>query len=71
MRQIDRFPFVFALVLYLLAWFLGLPVRARSAPLREVECALVLPGSRYETIGYAEGIKTRTTFLENLPNLIK
>ncbi|TGS90191.1 class D beta-lactamase, partial [Mesorhizobium sp. M8A.F.Ca.ET.213.01.1.1] len=50
MRQIDRFPFVFALVLYLLAWFLGLPVRARSAPLREVECALVLPGSRYETI---------------------
>jgi beta-lactamase class D len=33
MRQIDRLPFVFAIVLFLLAWLLGFPMRAQSAPL--------------------------------------
>lgn len=27
MRQMDRYPFIFAIVLFLLAWMLGLPVR--------------------------------------------
>ncbi|TIM92424.1 MAG: class D beta-lactamase, partial [Mesorhizobium sp.] len=33
MRQIDRRPFVFALVLYLLGWLFGFPIGAQSAPL--------------------------------------
>ncbi|TKB23088.1 MAG: class D beta-lactamase, partial [Mesorhizobium sp.] len=31
MRRIDRLPFVFAVVLYVLAWLLGFPIRAQSA----------------------------------------
>jgi len=41
MRQIDRLPFVFAIVLFLLAWLLGFPMRAQSAPLGDVECTLI------------------------------
>ncbi|TIU64427.1 MAG: class D beta-lactamase, partial [Mesorhizobium sp.] len=37
MRQIDRLPFVFAIVLFLLAWLLGFPMRAQSAPLGDIE----------------------------------
>jgi len=37
MRQIDRLPFVFAAILFLLAWLLGFPMRAQSAPLGDVQ----------------------------------
>lgn len=42
MRQVDRLPFIFAVVLFLLAWLLGFPMRAQSAPLSDVECTLIL-----------------------------
>ena len=42
MRQVDRLPFIFAVVLFLLAWLLGFPMRAQSAPLRDVERTLIL-----------------------------
>ncbi|CCV07309.1 Beta-lactamase (fragment) [Mesorhizobium metallidurans STM 2683] len=41
MRQLDRRPFVFAIILFLLAWLLGFPMRAQSAPLGDVECTLI------------------------------
>ncbi|RUV91804.1 class D beta-lactamase, partial [Mesorhizobium sp. M5C.F.Ca.IN.020.14.1.1] len=50
MRKIDRRPFVFALVLYLLAWLLGFPIRAQSAPLKDVECTLILDAASGETL---------------------
>lgn len=40
MRQMDRYPFIFAIVLFLLAWMLGLPMRAQSAPLDDIHCTL-------------------------------
>jgi beta-lactamase class D len=49
MRQIDRLPFIFAVVLFLLAWLLGFPMRAQSAPLRDVECTLILDAASGET----------------------
>ncbi|MGX9120146.1 class D beta-lactamase [Mesorhizobium sp. BHbsci] len=55
MRQIDRRPFVFALVLYLLAWLLGFPIRAQSAPLKDVECTLILDAASGETL-YRQGV---------------
>jgi beta-lactamase class D len=55
MRQIDRRPFVFALVLYLLAWFLGFPIRAQSAPQNDVECTLILDAASGETL-YQQGV---------------
>lgn len=55
MRQLDRRPFVFALVLYLLAWFLGFPIGAQSAPLKEVECTLILDAASGETL-YRDGV---------------
>ncbi|UVC12972.1 class D beta-lactamase [Mesorhizobium onobrychidis] len=55
MRQIDRLPFVFALVLYLLAWLLGFPIRAQSAPLEDVECTLILDAASGETL-YRQGV---------------
>ncbi|RWO83743.1 MAG: class D beta-lactamase [Mesorhizobium sp.] len=55
MRQIDRRPFVFAVVIYLLAWFLGFPIRAQSAPLGEVECTLILDAASGETL-YRDGV---------------
>lgn len=48
MRQIDRLPFVFAIVLFLLAWLLGFPMRAQSAPLGDV--TVILDGSSAETL---------------------
>ena len=42
MRQVDRLPFIFAVVLFLLAWALGFPMRAQSAPLSDVECTPIL-----------------------------
>lgn len=41
MRQMDRYPFIFAAVLFVLAWILGLPVRAQSAPLQDIHCTLI------------------------------
>ncbi|TIR39731.1 MAG: class D beta-lactamase [Mesorhizobium sp.] len=55
MRQLDRRPFVFALVLYLLAWLLGFPIGAQSAPLEEVECTLILDAVSGETL-YRQGV---------------
>ncbi|MET3579997.1 beta-lactamase class D [Mesorhizobium robiniae] len=55
MREIDRRPFVFAVVLYLLAWFFGFPIRAQSAPLRDVECTLILDAASGETL-YQQGV---------------
>ncbi|MGX9177697.1 class D beta-lactamase [Mesorhizobium sp. BHbdii] len=55
MRQIDRRPFVFALVIYLLAWLLGFPIRAQSAPLKDVECTLILDADSGETL-YRQGV---------------
>ncbi|RWN66375.1 MAG: class D beta-lactamase [Mesorhizobium sp.] len=55
MRQIDRRPFVFALVLYLLAWFLGFPIRAQSEPQNDVECTLILDAASGETL-YRQGV---------------
>lgn len=55
MRQMDRLPFVFALVLYLLAWLLGFPMRAQSTPLKTVECTLILDAASGETL-YREGV---------------
>lgn len=40
MRNVDRLPFIFAGILFLLAWLLGFPMRAQSAPLGEVRCTL-------------------------------
>ncbi|CAN7628509.1 class D beta-lactamase [Mesorhizobium amorphae] len=55
MRQIDRLPFVFAIVLFLLAWLLGFPMRAQSAPLDDVECTLVEDAVSGETL-YRDGV---------------
>ncbi|MER8439157.1 class D beta-lactamase [Mesorhizobium sp. M1312] len=55
MRQLDRRPFVFALVLYLLAWLLGFPIRAQSAPLKDAECTLILDAASGETL-YRQGV---------------
>ncbi|MGX9575744.1 class D beta-lactamase [Mesorhizobium sp. f-mel] len=55
MRQIDRRPFVFALVIYLLAWLFGFPIGAQSAPLKEVECTLILDAASGETL-YRDGV---------------
>lgn len=55
MRQIDRRPFVLALVLYLLAWLLGFPIGAQSAPLKDVECTLILDAASGETL-HRQGI---------------
>jgi beta-lactamase class D len=41
MREIDHLPFIFAAVLFLLAWLLGFPMRAQSAPLKEVEYRVI------------------------------
>ncbi|RUW71715.1 class D beta-lactamase, partial [Mesorhizobium sp. M1E.F.Ca.ET.063.01.1.1] len=41
MRQMDRYPFFIAVILFLLAWMLGLPMRAQSAPLADLHCPLI------------------------------
>ena len=55
MRQIDRLPFVFAIVLFLLAWLFGFPMRAQSAPLDNVECTLIQDEVSGETL-YRDGV---------------
>ncbi|MEO8321512.1 MAG: class D beta-lactamase [Bradyrhizobium sp.] len=55
MRQFDRLPFIFAVVLFLLAWLLGFPMRAQSAPLEDVECTLILDAASGETL-YRDGV---------------
>ncbi|RUX49068.1 class D beta-lactamase [Mesorhizobium sp. M4A.F.Ca.ET.050.02.1.1] len=54
MRQIDRLPFVFAIVLFLLAWLLGFPMRAQSAPLGDIECTLIQDAASGDTL-YRDG----------------
>ncbi|MER9348291.1 hypothetical protein NKJ11_14270 [Mesorhizobium sp. M0243] len=41
MRNFDRLPFIFAGILFLLAWLLGFPLRAQSAPLGDVQCTVI------------------------------
>ncbi|TPK93483.1 MULTISPECIES: class D beta-lactamase [unclassified Mesorhizobium] len=55
MRQMDRYPFIFAIVLFLLAWMLGLPVRAQSAPLDDIHCTLIQDSRSGETL-YQDGV---------------
>ena len=55
MRQIDRLPFIIAAVLFLLAWLLGFPLRAQSAPLKDVECTLILDAASGGTL-YRQGV---------------
>ncbi|AZO12556.1 MULTISPECIES: class D beta-lactamase [unclassified Mesorhizobium] len=55
MRQMDRYPFIFAVVLFLLAWMLGLPMRAQSAPLADIHCTLIQDAESGATL-YQDGI---------------
>jgi len=55
MRQFDRLPFIFAVVLFLLAWLLGFPMRAQSAPLTDVECTLIVDAASGEAL-YRDGV---------------
>lgn len=81
MRQMDRYPFVIAVVLFLLAWMLGLPVRAQSAPLKDIHHTLI-QGAGGGAMLYQDGafgrranpastfkvpLAMRAAFLEDLP----
>ncbi|MEW6634459.1 MAG: class D beta-lactamase [Pseudomonadota bacterium] len=55
MRQMDRYPFVIAIILFLLAWMLGLPVRAQSAPLNDIHCTLIQDAGSGATL-YQDGV---------------
>ena len=55
MRRIETHPFIIAAVLFLLAWFLGFPMRAQSAPLGDVECTLIQDAASGETL-YQNGV---------------
>ena len=55
MRNIDRLPFIFAGILFLLAWLLGFPMRAQSAPLQDVQCTLILDAASGKTL-YQDGV---------------
>ncbi len=67
MRHIDRLPFIFAAILFLLAWLLGLPMRAQSSPLEG--CPMRGDAARYFTrtasvtrvsaLFYVQGPKSR------------
>jgi len=37
----DRYRFFIAVILFLLAWMLALPMRAQSAPLEDIHCTLI------------------------------
>ena len=50
MRNIDRLPFILAGVLFLLAWLLGFPMRAQSAPLGDVQCTLIAGAASAKTL---------------------
>ncbi|AZO57672.1 MULTISPECIES: class D beta-lactamase [unclassified Mesorhizobium] len=54
MRNIDRLPFIFAGILFLLAWLLGFPMRAQSAPLADVHCTLIADAQSGKTL-YQDG----------------
>ncbi|TIS72390.1 MAG: class D beta-lactamase, partial [Mesorhizobium sp.] len=51
----DRYPFFIAIILFLLAWILGLPMRAQSAPLKDIHCILVEDSGSGVTL-YQEGV---------------
>ncbi|MET2826481.1 class D beta-lactamase [Mesorhizobium shangrilense] len=55
MRNIDRLPFIFAGILFLLAWLLGFPMRAQSAPLNDVQCTVILDAASGKTL-YQDGV---------------
>ena len=69
MRQIDRLPFVFAVVLFLLAWLLGFPMRAQSAPLGAVECTLIEGSGGFATL-YPDSVCGQRV-LKDLPTRCK
>jgi beta-lactamase class D len=50
MRNFDRLPFILAGILFLLAWLLGFPLRAQSAPLGDVQCTLILDAASGKTL---------------------
>lgn len=50
MRNVDRLPFIFAGILFLLAWLLGFPLRAQSAPLGVVQCTLIVNAGSGKTL---------------------
>ncbi|MBZ9855936.1 class D beta-lactamase [Mesorhizobium sp. CA13] len=54
MRNVDRLPFILAGVLFLLAWLLGFPMRAQSAPLGDVQCTLIADAQSGKTL-YQDG----------------
>jgi beta-lactamase class D len=55
MRNVDRLPFILAGVLFLLAWLLGFPMRAQSAPLKEVQCTVIADAASGKTL-YRDGV---------------
>lgn len=55
MRNVDRLPFIFAGILFLLAWLLGFPMRAQSAPLGDVRCTLIADAASGKTL-YQDGV---------------
>ncbi|MBZ9677190.1 class D beta-lactamase [Mesorhizobium sp. ES1-1] len=54
MRNVDRLPFIFAGILFLLAWLLGFPMRAQSAPIGDVQCTLIADAASGKTL-YQDG----------------
>ncbi|MDG4884927.1 class D beta-lactamase [Mesorhizobium sp. WSM4884] len=58
MRQMDRYPFFIAIILFLLAWMLGLPTRAQSAPLEDIHCTLIQDSESGATL-YQDGVCDR------------
>ncbi|QND64281.1 class D beta-lactamase [Mesorhizobium loti] len=55
MRNFDRLPFIFAGILFLLAWLLGFPLRAQSAPLGDVHCTLIVDAASGKAL-YQDGM---------------
>lgn len=55
MRNVDRLPFILAGILFLLAWLLGFPMRAQSAPLWDLQCTLIADAASGKTL-YQEGV---------------
>ncbi|AZV22285.1 class D beta-lactamase [Mesorhizobium sp. M7A.F.Ce.TU.012.03.2.1] len=55
MRNFDRLPFIFAGILFLLAWLLGFPLRAQSAPLGDVQCTVIADAASGKTL-YQDGV---------------
>ncbi|MER9640799.1 class D beta-lactamase [Mesorhizobium sp. M0239] len=55
MRNFDRLPFIFAGILFLLAWLLGFPLRAQSAPLGDVQCTVIADAASGKAL-YQDGV---------------